>query len=156
MKRRNASGLSQSRRAVGFTLIEVMIVVAIIGILASIALPSYNDYVRRGLLPEAFNGLSDYQIKMEQYFQDNRNYGSAEKGCAPGAASTWAKFPSTVKYFQIECETSGQAFTLTATGVAGRAGGHTYTIDQAGNRQTTNYKGTATSAACWLTSSTSC
>ena len=62
--------------ASGFTLIEVMITVAIVAILGSIALPAYFDYVRRGQLPEAFSNLADYRVKMEQYYQDNRNYGT--------------------------------------------------------------------------------
>ncbi len=73
-------------RMAGFTLIEVMIVVAIIAILASIALPSYNDYVRRGQIQEAFGYLSDSRVKMEQYFQDNRNYGTASPGACPPVA----------------------------------------------------------------------
>lgn len=81
-----------------------MIAVAIIGILAAVALPAYNDYVRRGQLPEAFNALSDCRTKMEQYYQDNRNYGSSATACADNAAAnTWNTFPSTIKYFSFDC-----------------------------------------------------
>ncbi|HTS84956.1 MAG TPA: prepilin-type N-terminal cleavage/methylation domain-containing protein, partial [Usitatibacter sp.] len=62
-----------ARQARGFTLIEVMIVVAIIAILAAIAVPSYQDYVTRGRIIEATGGLGDARNKMEQYFQDNRS-----------------------------------------------------------------------------------
>ena len=54
----------------GFTLIEVMIVVAIVAILAGIALPSYLDYVRRGQIQEGTTALADGRVKMEQFFQD--------------------------------------------------------------------------------------
>ena len=57
----------------GFTLIELMIVVAIIGILASIAIPQYSDYVKRGKAAEATSNLATLRIKMEQCFQDNLN-----------------------------------------------------------------------------------
>src|SRR5450631_654421 len=61
----------------GFTLIEVMVVVAIIAILAAIALPNYTDYVTRGRIVEATAGLGDARNKMEQYYQDNRTYPTA-------------------------------------------------------------------------------
>ena len=82
----------------GFTLIEVMIVVAIVAILATVALPAYTDYLRRGQIPEAFTYLSDYRVKMEQYYQDQRMYGV---GTCANAASTWNGFsPTGKKYLQ--------------------------------------------------------
>ena len=62
------------QRYKGFTLIEVMIVVAIIAILATVALPAYTDYVRRGKIAEGTSALLAMKTKMEQYFADNRSY----------------------------------------------------------------------------------
>ena len=145
----------------GFTLIELMITVAIVAILARIAIPAYTDYIRRGQIPEAFTYLSDYRVKMEQYYQDNRNYGATSgTACATDSgASTWNGFaPSGAKYFTFSCATSssGQSYTITATGNAGRATGHVYTITQTGAQATTQFKGDNISANCWLTRSTSC
>jgi len=146
----------------GFTLIEVMIVVAIVALLAGLAIPSYNDYVRRGQLPPAFNGLSEYRVKMEQYYQDNRNYGGS--ACADGTSGTgWNTFPTTKDRFTFSCalntrtgDSAQQSYTVTAEGVSGRATGHKYTIDQTGARATTQFKGSTVSQPCWLTSSTAC
>ena len=148
----------------GFTLIEVMITVAIVAILAGIALPSYNDYLRRGQLPEAFNNLADFRVKMEQYYQDNRGYGASATVCANVNPPAWANFVATNrKSFNITCVPRGaadaagryQGYTMTATGVAGsRALGHVYTINDANERTTTQFKGAASAATCWLTKST--
>ena len=54
----------------GFTLIELMITVAIIAILAAVALPAYSTYVTRARITDAVKGLSEMRLKMEQYFQD--------------------------------------------------------------------------------------
>src|SRR5688572_17819740 len=64
------------QRSQGFTLIEVMITVAIIGILAAVALPSYRDYVLRGQVVDATSGLAAMRADMERHYQDNRTYAS--------------------------------------------------------------------------------
>jgi len=145
-------------RMPGFTLIEMMIVVALIAILAAIALPSYNDYIRRGQQPEAFNALSDFRAKMEQYYQDNRKYGSGTTCANDATASSWNRFAAT-KYFNYACTiTDGaqQAYSITATGKDGQVKNDVYSIDQNGNRSTSKFKGATVSAECWLTRSSAC
>lgn len=143
----------------GFTLIEVMIVVAIVAILASVAYPAYTDYIRRGQLQEAFTNLANYRIRMEQYYQDNRRYttGAAANTCAGAAAAnplTAAELGGPIRHFTYACVpgNSGQTYVLTATGVAGsNTAGYVYTINEAGARQTTQFRGVAQNPArdCW-------
>lgn len=131
----------------GFTLIELMIVVAIIGILASIAYPNYMDYVTRGKLQEGASALSDQRIKMEQFYQDNRTY-------ANGPCTDNTLTPDTTN-FTYDCGTpTANAYTITATGL-GSVNNFTYTINQANAKRTTSAKtgwgtaSTGTPATCW-------
>lgn len=125
----------------GFTLIELMIAVAIVAILASVALPSYADYVRRSRTAEAFNTLAEYRTRMEIAYNNNGNYGSGS--CAVAAP--------TVDHFTIGCTlgASAQSFTASATG-SGAMSGFAYGIDDGGNRTTASFKGAAVSKTCWL------
>ncbi|RZL01450.1 MAG: prepilin-type N-terminal cleavage/methylation domain-containing protein [Rubrivivax sp.] len=145
------------RLAQGFTLIELMIVVAIVGILAAVAYPAYTNYIRRGQLVEAFTTLSDLRIKMEQFYQDNRSYGTAACG-SNGTAASWATFPTPgLKYFAVSCSTSNssQGFTLTATGSSGLATGYEYKIDANGAKSTSKFAGsTVDLTSCWAVKST--
>lgn len=118
------------KASLGFTLIELMIVVSIVAILAGIALPSYNDYIKRSRIAEMTSTLSDMRVKMEQYFQDNRGYTGA---CTAG---TVAPPPANTSFFQFACNIpDANTYTVTATGI-GSMVGFQYTIDQANTRRT--------------------
>lgn len=145
------------RRAAGFTLIELMIAVAIVAILASVGYPQYTDYMRRGQVPEAFAALSDYRIKMENYFQDYKNYGSGGN-CANGTnAPAWKDFvPKNAKYFTYGCTSTATGYTLTATGAGGNVLGHVYTVTEANQQKTTQFKGAVVDKSCWLLKGTEC
>ena len=122
----------------GFTLIEVMIVVAIIGILAAIAMPSYTDYVKRGKASEATSTLANARVQIEQYFQDNRTY----VGFACPAAG---------KSFTFACATTATTYDLTASGKAAEnMGSFEFTVDET-NFRTSKFD-SASSVNCWLTS----
>lgn len=117
----------------GFTLIEVMIVVAIIGILAAVAYPSYRDYVVRGQLVDATTALSEMRARMERHFQDNRDYrtvGAFQTPCA--AAQTFGNFV-------VTCGAGPTATTyrLDATATAGTAvAGFRFTVNELDQRAT--------------------
>jgi type IV pilus assembly protein PilE len=130
------------KKQLGFTLIELMIVVAIIGILAMIAYPAYSDYLIRGRIPDATSALAAKRVQMEQYFQDNRTYVGAP-ACGADAATS--------RFFTFSCNPAETAttFTLAAVGVASMAG-FDYTINQA-NTKTSNI-----TRAGWANTSTSC
>src|SRR5438445_5339063 len=113
-------GVSMQRQS-GFTLIELMVTVAIIAILAGIAVPSYTSYIVRGKLTEAHSNLLAMRTKMELYFQDNRSYVGA---CAPGTVAPLAPGtpPGTLKYFTISCppaNLTATTYLVQADGFAG-------------------------------------
>ncbi|MFM1980851.1 MAG: hypothetical protein RLZ68_2116 [Pseudomonadota bacterium] len=87
MKHHNTAVYRQS----GFTLVEIMITVAIIGILASIALPSYQDYVARGRRSQAQTVLLAAQLWMERFYTENYSYSANSAGTSVTDAS---QFPS--------------------------------------------------------------
>ncbi|MDP2762649.1 MAG: type IV pilin protein [Sideroxyarcus sp.] len=137
------------RSAKGFTLIELMVAVAVVAIIAAIAIPAYSNYVVRSKLSEVGAALSDARLRQEQYFADNRNYGTAGGAC--GAV------PANGQYFTITClvGATNQTYTLTATSMAGAglgaAGDYVYTINEAGAKATTKFAGAVVAVADWRT-----
>lgn len=150
------SGRQNTNR--GFTLIEVMIVVAIVAILAAIALPSYNDYVTRGRIPDATSGLATKRVRMEQFFQDNRTY-EASAATVPTTNECSATDSATSRFFDFDCSVPPTAvvFTLRASGKAGGPmDGFEFTVNQAGARTSTvsaalQANGWAGNNSCWIT-----
>ncbi len=142
-----------AHRTRGFTLIELMVTVAIVAILGAIALPVYTDYIKRGKIAEAHATLADLRVRMEQRYQDARMYGTG------GTCGIAMPASPAVKYFTFTCASSSanavgdQNYTLTATGgIAGSdtsMSGFTFTVDQSNTKATS-----LTSASKWVTSTT--
>jgi prepilin-type N-terminal cleavage/methylation domain-containing protein len=155
------------RRQRAFTLIEVMIVVAIIAILAAIAIPSYRDYIIRGRITDATTGLSTIRTDMERYFQDNRTYAAVAgppaftPPCSDATAAGLAR-RTFGQFFVVSClaadggsPTLGMAggvaagagatagFTLAANGT-GPVAGFRFLLDNQGQQSTTGTTGQAT------------
>ena len=134
----------------GFTLIEVMIVCAIIAILAAIALPSYRDYVLRGQLADATSVLPAFRANMERYFQDNRTY-AAVGAINPPCATAIPVAQRTQGLFVVSCATTATTYLLSATG-SGAVTNFIYTVDQQDARATSSVgaPGWNTSTTCWV------
>ena len=135
-------------RARGFTLIELMVTVAIAAILASVAIPMYRDYVMRSRIIDATSKLSDFRVRMEQYFMDNRTYANgAACGVADPKDTDDAGFTITCK------DASATAYTATATGKDSKGmKGFEYQIVASGAKKTSAVPtGWTSSDDCWVT-----
>ena len=95
------------KKAAGFTLIELMIVVVVIGILAAIGFPSYQDYVRRGHRSSAEQLIMEIASKQSQYILDARTYtdiiGAGTNGLNIANRDTWT---CTTTSTQPQCSNS--------------------------------------------------
>jgi type IV pilus assembly protein PilE len=145
------------QRPTGFTLIELMVTVAIIAVLAAIAVPNYTDYVKRGKLQEATSNLLAMRTKMEQYFQDNRSYTTpGAPVLAPCTAGSSVPIPP-LKYFNITCPVlTATAYTIQASGTDPTLVGIAFTINEGNVRATTvtagspmDQSGYTPNATCW-------
>jgi type IV pilus assembly protein PilE len=131
----------------GFTLVELLLSIAIVGVLVAAAIPTFVDYVRRARIVEAVTRLSDHYARMEQYFLDNHRYDDGAGGCGNVPLG-----PGPGDAFSVECVAAAASYTITARGIAGRGmQAFAFTIDQANARRTIAVPGGWTgSDTCWV------
>lgn len=129
-------------KQIGFTLVELMIVVAIIGLLSAVAYPLYTDSVQRGKITEATATLSNARIQMTQFLLDYKVYDASTGGTPPCTV-----LPST-QDFTFGCVTGPSTYVITATG-QGAMSAFTYSIDQANTKNSTTEW--TPNSGCWIT-----
>lgn len=134
----------------GFTLVEILIVLVIVALLSSVALPAYNRYVVRGRIPEATAALSTKRVQMEQFFQDNRTYAAAPAGALDSTTSNFFNFSALDAGGADTRSASG--YTLRAVG-KGAMAGFVFSVDQANAKASTvtGVSGWSGSTTCWVT-----
>ncbi len=129
------------RKSRGFTLIELMITVAIVGILTAIAYPSYVTYVQDARRADAQGVLLEVAQRMERAFTAN---GSYLAGGNPAVANTKSPQDGNETFYNVVIAATATTFTVTATRAGAQAG------DRCGN-MTVNQVGVKTAAEndCW-------
>lgn len=111
----------------GFTLIELMVVVAIIAIIAAIAIPSFNEQVRKSRRSDAIATLGDLQVRQERWRSNNATYGTLDQ--VSGTTATAFNNAHDHYNFAVTVNTA-TAYTITATPKGAQSGDRcgTYTI----------------------------
>jgi type IV pilus assembly protein PilE len=110
-----------ARTVAGFTLIELLIAIVVVAILAAVALPSYQDSVRKSRRSEAFAALTAVQQAQERWRSNRASY-TTELTAAPADDPPGLGLPATTSkgYYAISIDAaSATGYTVTATGVDG-------------------------------------
>lgn len=121
----------------GFSLLELMTTIGIIGILAVVAIPSYISFTKNGDVANALTTLVNLSTQMEKRYLDLRSYGT-NNSCGVAA-------PPADKY-SFSCSSDGQTYTWTATSSDSK---YQYTINQNGDKTTKKFDGNNSNDSCW-------
>jgi type IV pilus assembly protein PilE len=152
------SNIMNRSRLAGFSLIELMVVVVIIAILASIAVPAYNNSVRKSRRTEAKTAIMDLAAREERYFATQNMYTSNASSLAYGSG-TWPI--STGNYYVISSVVSSAptattpgTYVLQVTPAAGSPqlndkSCQTFQVDQTGTQSSLDINSNVSTSTCW-------
>lgn len=121
MRAHTGDNTMRSPKPAGFTLLELMIVVAVVAVLAMLALNSYTEQIRKGKRAEAVQALGDIQLREERWRSENPTFGdstsaSAAAGNLFGSTANVTAYNNGLKNYDISISgTSATAYTATAT-----------------------------------------
>lgn len=141
-----------TRRQTGLTLIELIVVMAIIAVLLSIAVPGYRDSVRRTRRTDATKELTRLAAAQERYMTNCNSYATSLAGTASnctGLGNASATPLSEEGYYQISLAATATTFTLTATPQGDQATDTKCTTLTFNNQGVKGSTGSETAAKCW-------
>jgi type IV pilus assembly protein PilE len=134
----------------GFTLIELMMTVAILAIIASVALPSYVKHVQKGRRTEAKTALLDLAGREERLYSTTNAYSSVPSDL--GYSGTTLPFTVGSGSYQVNITGTPTGFTLTATAVGSQTNDtqcRSFMVNQLGQQTATNSSAVDSTSACW-------
>lgn len=118
--------MSTRTRNLGFTLVELMIAVAILTVIAGIAIPAYNGYIREARISAAAANIEPLRIALEDYWLDNATYGTrSPETWVPGGANTlttgdlgWQPDPGDKNMFSYSVTSNANSYSISVTHIA--------------------------------------
>jgi type IV pilus assembly protein PilE len=145
--------MAQARSSAGFTLIELVIALAIVAITTSLAASSYRGYLQRGHRAEAVQALLAAAAEQEKFHLANGRYGDrldAFAGEDPPGLPVASRTPGGLYVISVPTATAAayQVFA-TATEVGGDPACNSLSIDESGRRTATDTRGADSTARCW-------
>jgi type IV pilus assembly protein PilE len=125
---------SARKKVTGFTMIELLVVITLLGLIAAIALPSYGNYVKKTRRKDAQADLVNISNALERYYTANNTYATATLGAA-GIYPAASPIDGNSKYYNLSISAAtATGYTLLATPTGAQVGNGRLQLDSTGNK----------------------